>query len=124
MARPSKDSIKVKELERELAVIRLSKRIDTIRTEKGLDITADADLIEDLLSMPVDMQERQFARLEKGPKVAGYAPPSLDAAIQSEVQVKKKVTSVEERQEVVKLSREKKIPYEQAAAELGYTPGL
>lgn len=123
---PTPEALRVKELERELAVIKLSKRIDSIREEKGVDISsADKELIDDLLSMPPDMQERNFIRLEKGPKVPGFAPKSLEAALASDPAPEgKKSKGPEDTQKIMKLSREKQIPYEAAAAQLGYTLGL
>lgn len=124
--KPDANALKVKELQRELDVIKLSKRIDAIRAEKGVDInSADVDLINDLLAMPEDMQNRSLLRLEKGPKVAGFAPKSLDEALQdTPASVVKKTKGPEDTSKILKLAREKGIAYEEAAHQLGFAPGL
>ena len=89
---------------------------------KGKDINADeAGLVEDLVAMPPDMRARQLSRIERDAKPKpGGATTLLDNAI-AHAAVTGKRMNADDKTRLIKLAREKRISFDRAARDEGFT---
>lgn len=128
---PTGDDQGAKKMERENAELRTRlSRLEITGELKDLalthDVQIDEALISDLAAQPVDMRARQIERLKKlsRPKVGGPTP--IDAALadaRPSGTRGKRISSLEERDRIIKLARTKGTTFESVAAEQGYDVG-
>lgn len=127
----SRESDELRQLRTEVARMQV---IDKLRLGRTEGYTAcdpdDAELVNDLIAYPADMRERAIKRLKLSKSGAAAASGSagrkgnLDVAVENADDGSvKRVTTSEQRGEVMKLAAKKGIRYEDAAAELGYKVG-
>ena len=86
----------------------------------------DANLVNDLIAMPAEMQGRMIEKLKMSrsgaAKAAGGGPAGwLEVAMPNATGGQKFITTQEDHSSVLKLARDKKCTYGQAARELGFT---
>ena len=124
---------KMSRLEQELATQR--SQVSTMQVQKslsdmqgeGLDVNPDdSALISDLIAMPPDMRLRALDRHKKmaRPRVGGdsfHLNRALDLARPGVAGGGKRISSGEEMSRIVKLARDKKIDFTEAARLEGYT---
>jgi len=129
--KPTGDDTGAKKMERENAELRTRlSRLEITGELKDLSLTHDVQideaLISDLAALPIDMRARQIERIKRlsRPKVGGPTP--IDAALadaRPSGTRGKRISSLEERDRIIKLARTKGTTFEAIAAEQGYDVG-
>jgi hypothetical protein len=111
------------EAENENLKVRLSRmEVEATLAKISPKLTEDAALVEDLIVMPPDVRARQLDRLKLARRTPTHDSFHLEHALtDAETGDVKRVRTVAERDQVIKLSRDEKLSYEAAAKRLGYT---
>jgi len=114
----------MEELKVRLARTEISARLEKMQLA-GANVNAtDEQLIQDLICSPPDVRERTLVRLQRGAPTLptrGGPPSGLTVAVaRAAGDNGKQITDNSARDAVIKLARQEKILFEQAAKRLGY----
>lgn len=104
--------------------LQLSQKLADLRTE-GFDVDPKDDaLIVDLAAMPPDMRDRSLERIKKlGRKTPTNPSFNLESALDKSTNGApgRRIQTPDEQSAVIKLARDKKMSFEDAARESGFT---
>jgi hypothetical protein len=104
------------------ARLQVTTKLENMRAA-GVDVDpADEQTIQDLMVQPPDMRERTLARLQRGARRLPGSGGGFGAAVnEATADNGKRISTVAQKDEVMKLARKENISFEQAARKSGYT---